>query len=71
MLVVFEATSDLKVNVRKGSLFPIKEVANNQALTHILRCRVDILHTLYLGMPLGRNKAMEIWDGILEKTEKN
>lgn len=30
------------------------------------------LPTTYLGMPLGSNhKALEIWDGILEKTEKS
>ncbi|KAG5579590.1 hypothetical protein H5410_050217 [Solanum commersonii] len=34
--------------------------------------RMENLPTTYLGMPLGNNhKELEIWDGIVEKTEKN
>ncbi|WMV07424.1 hypothetical protein MTR67_000809 [Solanum verrucosum] len=50
---------------------PIKEVPNIQNLAIILGCKVENMPTTYLGMPLGsEHKAEEIWDRILEKTEK-
>ncbi|KAG5627257.1 hypothetical protein H5410_012475 [Solanum commersonii] len=40
-------------------------------LVGILGCRVYQTPTTYLSMPLGnKHKAMEIWNGILQKTEK-
>ncbi|WMV38569.1 hypothetical protein MTR67_031954 [Solanum verrucosum] len=68
---IMELTLCLKVNWGKTSLFPIKEVPNIQNLAIILWCKVEKMPTTYLGMPLGsEHKAGEIWDGILEKTEK-
>lgn len=68
--VVFEACSGLRVNWRNSSLFPIKEFPNIQSLACILACRVENLPTAYLGMPSEhKHKAMEIWKGIIEKTE--
>ncbi|KAG5596686.1 hypothetical protein H5410_037918 [Solanum commersonii] len=70
-LVVFEVVSGLLVNWRKSNIFPIKEVPQLQSLTRILGCKVEHFPTTYLGMPLGHNhKELEIWDGIIEKTEK-
>lgn len=69
ILVVFEAYSGLKVNWRKGSIFPVKEVQQIQTLANILRCMVEKLPTVYLGKPLG-TKHPEIWDGIIEKIER-
>ena len=49
----------------------MEEVQQIQSLAGILRCRIEELPTIYLGMPLGaNNKALNIWDGIIEKTEK-
>ncbi|WMV10716.1 hypothetical protein MTR67_004101 [Solanum verrucosum] len=71
ILVIFEAVSGLSVNWRKSSMFQVKEVANVQCLANILSCKIENLPTTYLGMPLGNNhKELEIWDGIVEKTEK-
>ncbi|XP_059288373.1 uncharacterized protein LOC132041681 [Lycium ferocissimum] len=71
ILVVFEACSGLKVNWRKSSIFPVKEVQQIQVLASILNCKIENLPTVYLGMPLGSmHKAVKIWDGIIEKTEK-
>ncbi|XP_060210551.1 uncharacterized protein LOC132637488 [Lycium barbarum] len=71
ILVVFEAYSGLKVNWRKRSIFPVKEVQQIQVLASILNCKIENLPTVYLGMPLGSmHKAVEIWDGVIEKTEK-
>lgn len=71
ILVLFEAVSGLKVNWRKSSLCPVNEVRQIQSLAGILGCSLEKLPTTYLGMPLGSShKALEIWDGILEKTER-
>lgn len=71
VLVIFEAISGLAVNWGKSRIFQIKEVANIQLLASILQCKIEHLPTTYLGMPLGNNhKELEIWDGIIEKTEK-
>ena len=43
ILVVFEACSGLKVNWRKSSIFPIKEVQQIEALASILQCKVEKL----------------------------
>ncbi|WMV58412.1 hypothetical protein MTR67_051797 [Solanum verrucosum] len=71
MLMVFEVVTGLRVNWSKNSLFPVKEVPHIKEPASILGCVVENLPTIYLGMPLGRkHKALEIWDGILGKTEK-
>ena len=71
MLVIFEACSGLKIYWRKNNIFPVKEVQQIQSLAGILRSGIEELPTIYLGMPLGANhKAVNIWDGIIEKTKK-
>jgi len=69
--VVFEACSGLRANRRKSSIFPVNEVQEIQILADILKCKIEKLPAIYLGMPLGaKHKALCIWDGIIEKTEK-
>uniref|UniRef100_A0A0V0IBM1 Putative ovule protein n=1 Tax=Solanum chacoense TaxID=4108 RepID=A0A0V0IBM1_SOLCH len=71
ILVIFEACSGLKVNWRKSDIFPVKEEQQIQSLADILKYRIEELPTIYLGMLLGANhNAVNIWDGIIEKTEK-
>ena len=71
ILVIFEACSGLQVNWRKSSIFPIKEVQQIQALANILKCKIERLPTVYLGMPLGaKHKAVSIWDDVLRKSER-
>ena len=71
ILVIFEACSGLKVNWRKSSIFHIKEVQQIQALANILKCKIERLPTVYLGLPLGaKHKAVSIWDDVLEKSER-
>lgn len=68
ILLVFETCSVLEVNWRKISLFQVQEVQQIQVLASSLDCRVENL--LYVGMRLGsKHKALEIWDGNIEKTE--
>ncbi|KAG5616439.1 hypothetical protein H5410_016263 [Solanum commersonii] len=66
-----DAFSGLKVNWRKSSIFPIKEVQQIEDLASILKCKIKKLPIVYLGMPLGsEHKAEKNWDGIIEKTKK-
>ncbi|XP_049391646.1 uncharacterized protein LOC125856127 [Solanum stenotomum] len=42
-----------------------------QMLASILQCNIEHLLTTDLGIPFGNNhKELELWDGIIEKTEK-
>ncbi|KAG5590841.1 hypothetical protein H5410_041355 [Solanum commersonii] len=71
ILVVFETCSGLKVNWRKSSIFPIKEVHQIEVLASILKGKVKKLTTIYIGLPLGsKHKAEKKWDGNIEKIEK-
>uniref|UniRef100_A0A0V0HSZ9 Putative ovule protein n=1 Tax=Solanum chacoense TaxID=4108 RepID=A0A0V0HSZ9_SOLCH len=71
ILLFFEASSGLKVNWGKSNLFPIKEVTNILNLADILGCKVENMPTVYLDMPLeNEHKSIQIWDGIVEKTER-
>ncbi|WMV24199.1 hypothetical protein MTR67_017584 [Solanum verrucosum] len=56
----------------RGGYLAIKnEVPQIQQLANILGCKVEHLPIIHLGMPLGsKHKTMEIWNGILVKTEK-
>ena len=70
-LSCFQAFTNLKANVRKSEIVPVREVGNIGALANILRCRVGSLPMKYLGMPLGTPyKTASIWNPILEKMEK-
>lgn len=69
ILLIMEAVSSLRVNWRKSSLFPIKEVAQMQKLTNILECRIDKFPAT-LGMPLDRkHNELRIWDDIILRAE--
>ncbi|WMV42231.1 hypothetical protein MTR67_035616 [Solanum verrucosum] len=71
LLVVFEVVSGLRVNWRKSSIYPVKEVSSIQTFGSILGCGMGYLPIVYLGMPLGRrHKDVEIQNNILTKAEK-
>ena len=53
ILLLFEATSGLKVNLAKSSLIPIGEVPNIHLLARFFGCEVCALPSTYLGLPLG------------------
>lgn len=72
ILVLFEAVAGMKVNWGKSSLISVNEVHQILDMSSILGCKTEHLPTTYLGMPLGsKHMSLEIWDGILERTEKN
>jgi hypothetical protein len=70
VLIWFEATSGLRINLGKSELVPVGEVPCIEELADILGCKTSKLPMKYLGLPLGaRFKAKEIWNPIVEKME--
>nr|XP_033516407.1 uncharacterized protein LOC117280772 [Nicotiana tomentosiformis] len=67
----FQIVSGLKINLDKCEVFPVGEVANIDALSHVLRCKVGSLPTTYLGIPLGAShKDTIVWNQMIERVEK-
>nr|XP_009623455.1 uncharacterized protein LOC104114666 [Nicotiana tomentosiformis] len=71
-LLIFEALSGLHINMIKSIIYPVNEVQNLEMLADILCCEIGSFPTTYLGLPLGaKHKSTEIWNGVVEKFEKN
>jgi hypothetical protein len=65
LFLLFEAASNLKVNLDKSTLIPVGNVEQVEALASMLGCGVATLPVKYLGLPLGASfKAKHIWDGV-------
>ena len=68
VLLWFEASSRLKINLDKSELILVGVVDNQDTLVAELGCRTKHLPTIYLGLPLGAtHKYVVIWDNIEEK----
>ena len=66
--MLYEAGSELKVNLAKSVLIPVGNVEQVGTLVSILGCEVTSMPVKYLGLPLGVSfKAKHIWDGVIEK----
>ena len=71
VLLWFEASSWLKINLDKSELVPVGAVDNLDALAAELGCRIGHLPTTYLGLPLGAtHKSVAIWDNVEKKMHK-
>ncbi|RVW88955.1 hypothetical protein CK203_029438 [Vitis vinifera] len=71
ILAWFEAASSLKINLDKSVLIPVGEVEDIEEMAVELGCKVGLLPTVYLGLPLGaHHKAVSIWDGVEERMKK-
>uniref|UniRef100_A0A2N9FU80 Reverse transcriptase domain-containing protein n=1 Tax=Fagus sylvatica TaxID=28930 RepID=A0A2N9FU80_FAGSY len=71
VLIWFEATSGLRVNLGKSELVPVGEVPDIEELVDTLGCKTSKLPMKYLGLPLGAKfKAKDIWNPIVEKMER-
>nr|XP_033510183.1 uncharacterized protein LOC117274955 [Nicotiana tomentosiformis] len=67
----FQLVSRLKINIGKCEIFPVGEVANIDALSYVLRCKVSSLPTTYLGLPLDASyKDTTVWNPVIERVEK-
>ena len=71
VLLWFEASSRLKINLDKSELIPVGGVNNLDALAAELGCQTRHLPTTYLGLLLGAvHKSVATWDNIEEKMHK-
>ena len=71
ILMWFEATLGLKINLNKSEIIPIGPVTNAEELASELGCKIGSLPTFYLGLPLGaKHKAFGVWDSIEERFRK-
>ena len=67
VFVWFEACSRLKINLEKSELILVGNVPNMEELAEVLGCKVGVLPTTYLGLPLGAPyKSSRIWKGVEE-----
>ena len=71
ILLWFEASTGLKINLDKSELIPVGAVNNLDALTAKLGCWTRHLPTTYLGLPLGAtHKSVATWESIEERMHK-
>jgi hypothetical protein len=71
LFLCFEAVSGLKINLAKSVVVPVGNVDDVASLANILGCGVSSLPLKYLGLPLGAcYKAKPIWNGVIEKIER-
>ena len=71
VLLWFEASSGLKINLNKSELIPVRVMKILDILVVELGCRTGYLPTTYLGLPLeAAHKSVAIWDIIKEKMDK-
>jgi hypothetical protein len=70
ILIWFEATSGLRINLGKSELVQVGDVPHLELLADILGCKTSTLPMNYLGLPLGASfKLQSIWNPIVEKME--
>lgn len=68
ILNCFEVVSGMHVNMAKSELFQVGEGCDVESLAWILGCKIGVLPTTYLGLPLGapyKSKAM--WDLVINR----
>jgi hypothetical protein len=71
ILIWFEATSGLRINLGKSELVQVGEVPCLEELADILGCKTSKLPMKYWGLPLGAKfKSKDIWNPIIEKMER-
>nr|CAN82775.1 hypothetical protein VITISV_000481 [Vitis vinifera] len=71
ILAWFEAASGLRINLDKSIIIPVGEVEDIEEMAVELGCKVGLLPTVYLGLPLGaHHKAVFMWDGVEERMRK-
>ena len=68
VLLWFDASSRLKINLNKSEHIPIGNIPNVEELASALGCGVGKLPTTYLGLPIvAPFKAKAIWDVVEER----
>ena len=71
LLLWFEATSSLCINLNKSEILPMGRVENVELLAAELGCKVGYLPSTYLGLLLGApHKLVVVWDAMEERMRK-
>nr|CAN74793.1 hypothetical protein VITISV_000043 [Vitis vinifera] len=71
ILAWFEAASGLRINLAKSALIPVGQVDELEELAAELGCKLGVLPTVYLGLPLGaHHKTSSSWDGVEERMRR-
>ena len=71
ILFWFEAASGLRINLAKSEIILVGEVEEVDEMAVELGCKVGLLPSVYLGLPLGApNKAASVWDGVEERVRR-
>ena len=67
----FKAISGLKINLEKGELISTGRVPIMEELADILGCKMGLLPSKYLGLPLGSTfKSTTMWDLVEERMQR-
>ena len=67
----FKAISGLKINLDKSGSIPIRSVSNVEELLASLGCKVGLLSSTWLGLPLGAAyKSTVIWDMVEKRFQR-
>ncbi|RVW63178.1 putative mitochondrial protein [Vitis vinifera] len=71
LLLWFEATSGLRINLNKSEILPMGRVENAELLAAELGYKVGSLPSTHLGLPLdASHKSVMVWDGMEERMRK-
>ena len=68
VVICFEVVSDLKINMQKSEIIPVRGVEDVDKATAVFGCKVENLLTTYLGLPLGApHNSCRVWDVVEER----
>ena len=71
ILLWFEASSGLKINLDKSEVISVGNVVNLNVLAAELGCRMGHIPSTYLGLPLrASHKSKAMWDNIEERVRR-
>ena len=68
LLMWFEVISGLRINLDKSEILPVGKVENLEALALEFGCKVGVVPSTYLGLPLDvQHKSVVVWDWVEER----
>lgn len=71
ILLILEAITRFKVNLRKSKLLPVGDVLNLEELLYIMGCKVEVLPATYLELSLGAKSSLKAtWNIVIERLER-
>ena len=71
VVICFEVVSDLKINMQKSEIIPVRGVEDVDRVVAVFGCKVGNLPTTYLGLPLGApHNSCRVWDVVEERFKR-